>query len=248
MLSFQAGLKSELLLMLYRKKTIAFLLVSALVPVLLALSLHALRPVLGFAADGGSFPVQMLGLYTVFWIPLFIFLTAADLFPNEIASRTLKLALLRPITRFRIYAAKTAALVIGIGVLLAVLGTATVVCGLFASANGIGGGLFGTLVAYAAAFVAMSALASAFVFVAQFFKSAGSAIVGSIILYAAAKLLPFFESAVTAFSPASYTDWHMLWLSPAVTGGKLATTSLLLISSFALFLSLGYFMFDKKEA
>ncbi|WP_409343126.1 ABC transporter permease subunit [Paenibacillus sp. MBLB4367] len=248
MRSFQAGLINELLLLMYRKKMIAFLIISACIPVILALSLHALQPILGLVAVSQSFPVQMLGMYTAFWIPLFIFVTAADLFPNETASRTLKLALLRPITRFRVYAAKTAALVIGIGVLLAVLGAVTLVCGLFAGAAGSGSDWLGTGKAYLAAFFAMSALASVFVFFSQFFKSAGSAIIGSIVLYGAAKLAPFFAGSVSVFSPASYTDWHLLWLSPVVSGSKLAVTSLLLASGCILFLSLGYSMFDRKEA
>jgi ABC-2 type transport system permease protein len=245
--SWKAGLKNELLLLFYRRKTIVFLIFSALLPILLALSLHSLQPVLGLIAVSASFPIQMLSLYTLLWIPLFIFLTTADLFPNEISSRTLKLALLRPISRFQVYAAKTAALGIGIAVLLAVLGAVTLLSSLFAGSGGSVSDWMGTFKAYIAAFFSMFALASVFVFTAQFFKSASGSLVFSIVLYGAAKVAPFLVNSISSFSPASYTDWHMLWLSSTVSGSTLLVTSLFLLSSYCLFFSLGYFMFDKKE-
>jgi ABC-2 type transport system permease protein len=245
--SFNAGLKNELRLLLYRKKTVVFMAFSALLPILLAFSLHALQPILGLIAVSESFPVEMLGMYTLIWIPLFIFLTAADLFPNEIASRTLKLALLRPITRFQVFLAKTTAIGIGIGVLLVVLGFVTFLCSLVSGQAGTAADWLGVFKAFCAAFVSMMALATVFVFVAQFFKTTSGFLIFSIILYAAAKLAPFLVSSVSAFSPASYTDWHMLWLSSSVSTGKLVTTSVYLFSSCILFFTLGYFIFDKRE-
>ncbi len=244
--SWKAGLKNELILLIYRRKTVMFFVFSALLPILLAVSLHSLQPLLGLVAVSESFPIQMLSFYTLFWIPLFIFLTTADLFPNEISSRTLKLALLRPISWFQVYAAKTAALGIGIAVQLAVLGAVTLICSLFAGSGGAADGV-GIFKAYAAAFFSMFALSAVFVFISQFFKSASGSLVFSIVLYGAAKLAPFLVNSVSAFSPASYTDWHMLWISNTVSSVTLLVTSLFLLSSCCLFFSLGYFMFDRKE-
>lgn len=247
MISWRAGFINELYLMMVRKKVIMFAVCSALIPILLAVSLHALQPILGLIVVSQSFPVQMLSIYTAIWIPLFILTITADLFPNEVASRTLKLALLRPNTRFQVFGAKIAALGTGIAALLLLLGIVTMICNLFAGtpvtlAEGIG-----ILKAYIAAYVSMLALSALFVFVSQFFKSANGFIVFSIVLYAAAKIAPFLLGAITAFSPASYTDWHMLWLSPTVSSGKLVTTSLFLVSCCMLFFVLAYYKFDRKE-
>jgi ABC-2 type transport system permease protein len=245
--SLKAGFTNELLLMLYRRKTIAFLIASALLPIVFAVSLHSLQPILGLIAVSQSFPVDILGIYTMLWIPLFIFLTASDLFPNEISARTLKLALLRPITRFQVFLSKTGALIAGIGAILILLFAVTSACTLFmGSSTGVSDWI-GIVKAFIASYVSMIALAVLFVFAAQFFKSASGFFAFSIVLYLALKIAPFFVRTVSAFSPASYTNWHMLWLSNTVSVGTLLQASLFLISSCILFFTLGYFMFQRKE-
>jgi ABC-2 type transport system permease protein len=249
MASLQAGLRNELLLMLYRKKTLFFFLASAIVPILLALSFNALQPTIGMLAVSQSFPIQMLGLYTVFMIPLFLFLAISDLFPQEISSRTLKLALLRPISRFGAFAAKVIALGLAIAALLVVLAVVTLVCNLILGTADLGAiNGFGYGKAYFAGFLSMWALSSVFVFVAQFFRSASGFLVFSIALYAAAKLAPFFIKGFSAFSLASYTDWYLLWLSHTVSSGRLISSFMFVLSGLILFFSLGYIMFDRKEA
>jgi ABC-2 type transport system permease protein len=245
--SLKAGFINELFLMAYRKKTVLFLIVSAILPILFAVSLHSLQPLLGLIAVSQSFPVDMLGIYTLLWIPLFILLTVSDLFPGEIAARTLKLALLRPISRFQVFLSKTAALAAGIGVILLLLFVSASVCTLFMGAQTAVSDWAGIVKAYLAASVSMLTLAVVFVFAAQFFKSASGFFAFSIVLYLAAKIAPFFVRAVSAFSPASYTNWHTLWLSGTVSAGTLLQASLFLISSCILFFSLGYLMFYRKE-
>lgn len=84
------------------EKVMMFALFSAILPILLAVSLHALQPILGLFVVSQSFPIEMLSIYTSIWIPLMIVTLTADLFPGEVATRTLKLALLRPNSRFQV--------------------------------------------------------------------------------------------------------------------------------------------------
>ena len=114
----RAGYRNEILLLGYRRKTLLFLIVSAILPVLLALSFHSIQKIAAFVTVGAAYPIEMLSIYTLFWIPLFIFLTAADLFPHEVSARTLKISLLRPITRFQAFTVKMLALVSAIGSVL----------------------------------------------------------------------------------------------------------------------------------
>ncbi|BBH20708.1 hypothetical protein Back11_20530 [Paenibacillus baekrokdamisoli] len=248
--SLKAGYRNELLLLGYRRKTLLFTIVSALLPILLAISFHAIQPIAAFVTVGTAFPIEMLSMYTLFWIPLFIFLTAADLFPQEISTRTLKLSLLRPITRFQAFTAKMMALGSAIALVLVVLFIVTLLCNLFLGhTSGLGAAdWFGYGKAYFAGFVAMLALAALFVFIAQFFQSASGFLVFSIVIYAVAKVLPFFVKSFSAFSITSYTDWYVLWLSSNVSVGRLFSSSLFVLSGLVLFFSLGYLMFDRKEA
>ncbi|WP_079909397.1 ABC transporter permease [Paenibacillus sp. 32352] len=245
--SLKTGLVNELYMLLYRKKTIVMLIVSAILPVGLALSLHKLQPLMGLVAVSRTFPIDMLGFYTALWIPLFIFLMAADLFPNEVSSRTLKLSLLRPITRFRVFASKTLAVLIANAAILLLLGLVTVLCSLFLGSSGTFHGSE-VIKAYSAAWLSMAALSALFIFLAQWFNSASGSFAFSIVVYVVAKAAPFFSSKVASFSPISYTDWHLMWLNSSVMPSKLFTAAIFLISSCILFLSLGYFIFNRKEA
>ena len=136
--NLQAGLKNELLLMMYRRKILFFFLIAAVIPIILALSFRALQPTLGWIAVSPSYPIQMLELYTIFMIPLFFLLTIADLFPQEISARTLKLVLLRPIHRVGVYTAKIVALGVSIAGLLLILALVTAACNAVLGTQGIG--------------------------------------------------------------------------------------------------------------
>ncbi|MEI7026238.1 ABC transporter permease [Paenibacillus sp. y28] len=241
----KAGFINELMLLYYRKKIVAFGVISILLPVAMSLVLTSVQPLLGLIGMTQGFPVQMLTLYTGIWLPLFIMLVTADLFPAEIAGRTLKLALLRPSSRLQVFASKAAALGAVTGALLVLLGLVTFLCTWLAGASGSLPDGLNMIGAYAAALVSMLALSALFIAVGQFFKSAGGFMISALILYGAAKLAPFWAPAFAAFSPTAYTSWHELWLSPIVGAGKLWTSGLFLISSTLLFLAVGYYKFDR---
>jgi ABC-2 type transport system permease protein len=248
MISLQAGIRNELLLMLYRRKTMIFFVIAAVLPILLALSFHTLQQVLGLVAVSPSFPIQMLELYTLFMIPLFLFLAIADLFPQEVSARTMKLTLLRPITRFRAFAAKLLTLGTAIAAMLVLLAVVSFLCHAAIGTSDTGSiDLVGYGKAYMAGFLSMWALSSLFVFFAQFFRSASGFLVFSVVLYAAAKVSPFFVKGFASFSLTSYTDWYLVWLSHSVSAGSLLTSTLFVISGMILFFSLGYLMFERKE-
>lgn len=122
---WRAGLLNELYLLFYRKKVMMFALFSAILPILLAVSLHALQPILGLFVVSQSFPIEMLSIYTSIWIPLMIVTLTADLFPGEVATRTLKLALLRPTTFPSFLGTKAAALGVCMAGVLILLGIVT---------------------------------------------------------------------------------------------------------------------------
>lgn len=243
-----AAFKNEVQLMIYRKKTVLFFILSLFFPVILIALFHALHPVIGLVAVSSSFPVQMLQIFTVFLIPLFMFLEIADLFPQEVSSRTLKIALLRPISRWGAYFAKFLALTAAVSALLLLLGAVSLVCNLWFGTSAAGSlELSGMVKAYLAAFLSMCSLAALFVFAAQFFRSASGFLIFSILLFMVAKALPFLINGFSFFSITAYTDWYSLWLSHSVTASKLAGTSLFIVSSMVMFLGMGYIFFDRKE-
>jgi ABC-2 type transport system permease protein len=245
--SFYATIRNELFKLYYKKKTVVFLIFSALLPIIAALLIGKLQGIIGISTTSEGFSINVLDIFTLFILPLFIFLLASDLFPGEISAHNMKLILLRPVSRLKVFLAKTAALALCISLLLLIIGLINTLCGaIFSDIQFVGGG-FNIFKAYLAAFFSMSAIGIAAIFISQFFSRSSSALIFLIILFAVAKLLPVFFHSATYFSLAAYTDWHLLWIGHVVSVKARLTSLLFLLSSSVLLFSLGYYVFDKKE-
>jgi ABC-2 type transport system permease protein len=247
MLSFNAALRNELIKLYYKKKTVVFMAFSALLPIIAALLIGKLQGIIGISTTNEGFAINVLDIFTLFVLPLFIFLLASDLFPGEISSHNMKLTLLRPVSRFKVFLAKTAALGLCIALTLAIIGIINIICGAVFTDIQMVGGWFNIIKAYIAAFFSMFTIGIAAIFISQFFNRSSSALIFLIIVFAAAKLLPVFFHSATYFSLAAYTDWHLLWVGHAVSVKARLTSFMFLLSSAVLLFSLGYYIFDKKE-
>lgn len=246
--SLYAATRNELLKLIYRRKAVNYLIFSALVPIIVSFLLARLKGVIGISAVNAGFSVNILVLFTSFLLPLFIFLLAADLFPGEVSSRTLKLSLLRPVTRFKVFLAKTVAIAASVAVLLLLVGVVSAVSGvILAEHHSVASLWLDTVKSYITAFVPMVAIITSAVFITQWFRRSSSALVFLILLYTAAKSLPIFFHSAEVFSLASYTDWHTLWLGQGVSPIKLLSTALFLLSSSVLLFTAGYYIFERKE-
>jgi ABC-2 type transport system permease protein len=99
-----AGILNEIEKLFLKKKNILYIVVSALIPIIGAALARALGNRIGiYVITPSYFPILILSLLVNIIIPLFIFSTAADLFAGERSERTLKIVLIRPVTRFKIY-------------------------------------------------------------------------------------------------------------------------------------------------
>ncbi len=135
-----ANICNELDKLWKKRRTKGFLLLTLLVPLLTASLLALLPKTAGvFAAFGSNVPMLMLDLFTIGLLPVFIFMTAVESFAGEIASRTIKLIVVRPITRTKVFASKVIAIAVWIALLLIVLLSASSIAGLFVSGGAAGG-------------------------------------------------------------------------------------------------------------
>lgn len=247
MLSFKATFRNELIKLFYKKKTVLFLGFSALLPIMAALLIGKLQGIIGISTTIEGFSINVLDIFTLFILPLFIFLLASDLFPGEISAHNMKLTLLRPVSRLNVFIAKTAAVGLCIAVMLILIAIISSLCGVIFSDIQATGGWFNIVKAYSAAFFAMFAVGIAAIFISQFFSRSSSALIFLIVLFAVAKLLPVFFHSASYFSLAAYTDFHLLWIGHVVATKVRLTSLMFLLSSSVLFFTLGYFIFDKKE-
>jgi ABC-2 type transport system permease protein len=237
---------NEIVKLLGQTKTKISLALTALVPVLAAIALGRLEAGIGLSL-GRGLPQLMLDLFAAVWLPLFLFMAAAETFSGEYAARTIKLVLLRPLTRAAAFASKVLALLAYAASLLAAVGVASVAAGLARDARTTIAGLPETLLAYIAAFVAMAAVVCTAAFVAQWLRSGVGALTLCVFLYVAAKLLPFVWPEAAVWSLFAYTDWHTLWIGGAASAGKLLQAFSFLLSGCALTYTAGWYLFERKS-
>jgi len=249
MYSLVANVFNETEKQLWKKKTVFFLILSALFPIGAALLISSLQNKLGIASiTAADYPILILGLFTSFVLPLFIFMAAADSFAGEASANTLKIALLRPISRFKIYASKHISLAIYTVLYLAAAGIASILSGLlFSVKDGMGQGILDAFIAYAVAVIPFIALTSIAVLIAQFTKSGSGALIICILIYIGIKAVAFFIPQVSLYSLTSYTDWHVMWLSSNVAIAKLTSIFMFIAACSILCFTAGYYFFDKKE-
>lgn len=230
-----------------RRRTKGFLLLALLIPLISAVLMALLQNNAGVIwGIGSNLPMLMLQLFTFALFPLFLFMTAADLFSGEVAARTMKLVLVRPITRNKAFASKIIAIAVFIALLLVTLWLSSVISGLFVP-GGTTGGVLDSVKAYTAAFVPMIAIEMVAVFIMQCFNNSTGAMALIIFIYAAAKVIPFIFPAFSPWSVFSYTNWYTLWVGNGASVGKLTNSFILLLSYSIIAYTAGLILFERKQ-
>lgn len=245
--SFTANVQNELEKWWLHRKTKWFLMFIVLIPVAVALLLDNVQTSIGIAAIiGTDFPLIMLQFTTVVLLPVYLFMAAADSFSAEAASRTLKIVLLRPISRAKVFASKLSALAVIAVIILAGGWLVSVLAGLLLPGSGIGGGFLDGMLAYTAAFIPMLILCIFAALIAQFFNSSTTTIVVCIALYAAAKLLPLFLPQAAVWSPFAYSDWQGMWIGGDVSPGRLLNVFVFLVAYSIIGYTAGLYRFTNR--
>lgn len=247
--SLKATVMNEAVKIASRKKTVFFLVLTAVIPAAAALLASRFQNGFGVSAiSAADLPILVLNIVTTFLVPLLIFMSAADMFAGEIGDKTVRIALIRPVARWKVFAAKQITLLFYIGIYLLEAFAASVIAACFlADRGGLLPELPHALAAYALAILPMMTLGIAAVFVSQWFKNGSGALAVCILLYAGAKLIAFVFPQLNLYSPTAYTDWHMLWIGGTVAAGKIFSIFVFLIACCIISFTAGYYVFDKKE-
>jgi ABC-2 type transport system permease protein len=240
---------NELNKIFLKKKNIFFLILTAITTILFSFGINLFQNRFGVAAvTGSNYPIAVLGIFVKIFLPLFIYLAAADLLAGELQHKTLKLSLTRPISRFKVYLSKNIAIgayaIINLLVVLLVSNLA----GMFFSVKGdIVSGIIRSLAAYSIDIIPALVLTITSVFITQFFKSSSTALISSIFIYIGLYFLSMFFPLVLRLSFTNYLDLHVIWLS-GNTGILRIINTLLMIASYGIiFFSTGFYFFDKRN-
>lgn len=232
-----------------RKKTVFFLSLMLVLPFLGLPIIMNVQSGLGITAVvSADYPITVLNVLLLFVLPLLIFMSAADMFSGEFGDRTIRAVLVRPVSRFKLFAAKLLAAFALIGASLLAAWVSSVAAAFFLpGSGGMAIGIAESALAYMVAAIPMFALCTVAVFIAQLFKNASGALAICLLIYAAAKLLAFVFPAYMAFSPTAYANWHEIWIGSSISLSKIVTIFSYLLGCGIVFSTFGYYAFDKKE-
>ena len=226
-----------------------------------------------FSIRGPDPLFSALTIYRSFLIPLAIFMLSADAFTHELESKSIKCALVRPVSRFDVYLAKCLAIFFYIAIALCagyivvasrqiisailsphIAGSAMpfdtvpqVGAGQGASALSIITVLGEALVSYVLTLAPMAAFIAFAAFVAVLIRSPALVMFLCIVSYIALSFFSTFNTAAGAALFTTYSGWYRMWLGNRLPWRSLLTTAGVLLSTCVAFFGFGYFLFDKKD-
>lgn len=230
-----------------KRSTIILFCLSALFPILAGPSIQMVQNRFGFTAfDGESFSLVILSLAVSFYLPLLMALVVSDMFSGEQEHKTLFFLLVRPVSRFKIFTSKIICTGIYMLVLLLIICLSALLTGAIWLENFTFHGLLLGISAYLLSWFPVMAVSLLMAFFVQWVSSGSKALTFSILLYIVMVIVTYLFPAVGQWLPAYDNDWYQRWINNGFSITSMGRM-MFLLSFSALFFTLGYYKFSKKE-
>ena len=244
---FHRAFRGELSKLLGRKKYLFFFLIGTMICALVMLFQLLMERFTHGTISAGFFGTTfgMLGFFIRFYIPLVCFLGVCDLFSGEAQDSSIRAALLRPVSRWKLYLAKSAAAYVTAVLHLAALFLVA------AALELLSGGTLRTaltgLASYALDAIPLMVVALLAAFLCQLFQSPTLAMLMCLVVYVGLQLLGTFVPRLGGMLFTSFAAWHNLWIGSTLPFFALLPKIALLVGYGAVFLLGGYLIFDKRD-
>jgi len=236
---------NELQKLLAKKSTILFLIGALIIPFLTKLLVNKL-----FITDWMALPAEninftLLDLFVTIFLSLFIFIAATDLFTGEAERGTL--FQVRPISRMELFFSKTIAIGLLTFIQLLLVWVSVMLSSALLDKVFDFTTLLSSLGAFVVSWVPLMVIVAFAVMISLVVHSSVLAISSMLVLYLIMLFIPYIWPTLLYLLPSAYLDWYMQWLGNVSIRWTLQTLTYL-CSSFALFFTIGYYMFSRKEA
>jgi len=249
MVEFKAALINEIEKLYKRKKIIVAVIISIIVIIIGQLSMVVLRS--GFGLRGVSsmeFPILVLSVVVNTILPLFTALVTIESFSGEFSQNTMKIALTRPISRFKFYASKLTAIMLFIVANLLFIMIFSIIAGcLFNSNSATFSSVIKILVSYIVTLMPMVILSIIIAFFANIIRSGIGVFFLSIFVFVMFKGLGIIFYRYSGIFITSMMNWYTLFTMDTIPVLKIFLQFMMMISYGIIFFTAGYYIFDKKE-
>ncbi|MBP2032807.1 ABC-2 type transport system permease protein [Clostridium algifaecis] len=244
----KANIINEIQKLFLKKKIIVFLVITAVICSLSTFFVSSIQAKLVFVALSSlSFPLITLSIFTNIFLPLFIFMAVSELFSGEVSDKSLKLVLIRPITRLKIFISKNVAVAIYIIINLLVVLIVSMVSIMFLHKGSMIQSISQIVFAYFIDIIPAVVLALFAAFITQFFKSSSGALITCILSFIGIKILSIFIKGLNNIIFTSYLNWYSIWLTGSYSFLRNINTLFMVLSYGVIFFTIGYYIFYKKE-
>lgn len=244
---FMSSTHNEFLKLLSKRKYFVFFLIEIAICVIAVLVEVAINK-----ASRGTFQIgymdlslAMLTFFITVYIPLVVFMAACDTFSAEIQDGTIRAVLMRPISRFKIYISKVAAVLVMSIIYLVSLFLVTTLLEAFFS-QGIRN-FWVSIGAYLLDIIPLFVVVLMAAVVNQVTKSSTLAMFMLILIYALLMVAGIFIPQLSGLLFTGYLQWHNIWIGQTIPFGAMLSKIGLLVGYAAVFLSSGYYLFERKE-
>jgi ABC-2 type transport system permease protein len=246
---FKAAFINESVKLLKKKKIIAAAILSILAVLIGQIAVTAIKHGLGLRVVGSTeFPIVVLSIFTYTILPLFATFVAIDMFNGEFSSNTMKITLLRPVSRFGVFSAK----VLNIGLfifanLMFVMVLSLLAGFIFNPASASLLGIVKVFLSYASTFLPVFVFALLVVLLSNVLQGGLAVFFLSVIIFIGFTFMGIMFSSYSSFFITSMFGWYSLWISETINVFKILRQVLIMSGCGIMLFTAGYYLFDSKD-
>lgn len=247
--SFKAAYLNEVDKMYRKKKVMVLVLLTLLAIAIGQLMVSGVRFQFGIRASGSAqFPILVLSVLINTLLPLFTVLMSIDIFSGEYSSNTMKISLLRPVSRLKLFTAKVAAIGSFILASLILVMVLSAVTGIIFNSTSTSFIYFGKVfLAYIASALPILVFTLLIVILSNIFKSGTSVFFLSILIYLGFKVLSILYPQFSNLLILPNFNWYNLFLAQGMDVLKIINKFFVMTGYGIILFIIGYYLFDKKD-
>jgi hypothetical protein len=249
MQSFKATYLNEMDKMYRKKKLIVLVLLTILAITIGQLTVSGVRFQFGIRASGsGQFPILVLSVLINTLLPLFTVLMSIDIFSGEFSSNTMKVSLLRPVSRLKLFSAKIAAIATFILASLLLVMVLSVLTGIIFNASELSIlFLAKVFLAYILSVLPVLIFTLLIVILTNVFKSGTSVFFLSVLIFLGFKVISIIYPGLSNLLIVPSFGWYNLFLAQTVNLVKILNQFCIMIGYGIILFTVGYYLFDNKD-
>lgn len=244
--SLKASYLNELYKIAKKKKIIVAGILSLAAVAVAALIVGSMKNFAGINVVGSSeFSIIVLSVLNYTLIPLFTAFICIDMFGGEFTEHTIKLTLTRPVSRFKIFLAKTLAAATFILANLLFVMVISLIGTFIIGTSKLS--VLDIIITYLVSFFPLMVFALMAILLSNLMRGTVSAFLLTVILYLVMLGVGLFNPAAQSFFFTTAFDWYILFLGSFFNVQKVLRVFCILMGYGLAFFSLGYLLFDRRD-